>query len=158
MIYSRVNRTDPEKIFVVAKNSYSTASLTDGQAVAWDYVTDADGVAVTLAVSGAAKHGGLCGAGIVSETIAVGAYGLIQVYGYHAAARVRSITGGAPAVATGIPLGLVSAVFCLEGLDVSVASSGKGRMQYPIAFSLAAATAGFTTTTGSVFIKALSGN
>jgi len=155
MLFARINRSDPEKIFVVAKNSYSTASLTNGQAVMWDYVTDGDGVGVTLATAGAAKHGGVVGAGIVAETIAAGSYGLIQVYGYHSAARIRTITGGAPAVATGIPLGLVSAVFCLEGLDVSQASSAVARVQYPIAFSLGAASAGFTTTTGAVFVKAL---
>jgi len=155
MLFARIKRTDPEKVFVVAKNSYSTAALTNGQPVMWDYVTDADGVGVTIATAGAAKHGGIVGAGIVSETIAVGAYGLIQVYGYHASTIVRTITGGAPAVATGIPLGLLAAAFTLEGLDVSQASSATFRAQYPIAFSLAAATAEFTTATGSVFIKAL---
>ena len=47
MLFARVNRTNPEKVFIVAYNSYSTASLTDGQAVIWDYATDADGVGTT---------------------------------------------------------------------------------------------------------------
>lgn len=34
---TRGNRSDPEKVFIVAYNSYSTASLTNGQAVMWDY-------------------------------------------------------------------------------------------------------------------------
>jgi len=36
MQWQRINRTNPEKIFIVAKNTYSTASLTNGQAVMWD--------------------------------------------------------------------------------------------------------------------------
>ena len=36
MLVQRANRTDPEKVFIVAKNSYSTASCTNGQAVIWD--------------------------------------------------------------------------------------------------------------------------
>ena len=36
MLLQRINRSDPEKIFIVVKNSYSTASLTNGQAVIWD--------------------------------------------------------------------------------------------------------------------------
>ena len=29
MIFQRINRTDPEKIFIVVKNSWSSASLTN---------------------------------------------------------------------------------------------------------------------------------
>jgi hypothetical protein len=154
MLLQRINRSDPEKIFIVAKNSYSTAALANGQAIAWDYVTDGDGVGVTLATI-ATKHGGMSGAGVVAQAIAAGSYGLVQVYGYHSAARVRTLTGGAPAVATGTCLGLVNTVFCLDSIAVSVASTAVVKIRYPVAFSLGAATAGFTTVTGAIFIKAL---
>jgi hypothetical protein len=36
MLFQRISRTNPEKIFVIVKNSYSTASLTNGQPVIWD--------------------------------------------------------------------------------------------------------------------------
>ena len=104
MLLQRINRSDPEKIFIVVKNTYSTASLTNGQAVIWDYATDADGVGVTkptdtFAVK--ALHNGTAFAGIAAQTIASGAYGLIQVYGYHSAVRVRSWTAGVPGIAAG---------------------------------------------------------
>lgn len=35
MIFQRVNRSDPEKIFIVAYNSYS-AAVYNGYAVQWD--------------------------------------------------------------------------------------------------------------------------
>ena len=98
MLFQRVNRTNPEKIFIVAFNSWSTASLTNGQAVIWDYTTDVDGVGVTKPTDGnlQAGHYGVAFAGIAAETIASGSYGLLQVYGYHSAVRVRTQTGTRP--------------------------------------------------------------
>jgi len=154
MLFQRINRSDPEKVFIVAKNSYATASLTNGQAVMWDYITDYDGVGVTLAVAGRAKHAGFPAAGIAAETIAAGAYGLIQVWGYHSAVRVRSITAGSPAIATGVSLSLLNAVFCLEGSPSSWASTVKVYIDQPCAFALAANST-FTTSAIAAFIKAL---
>jgi len=154
MLFARINRSDPEKIFVVAKNSYTTASLTNGQAVMWDYVTDVDGVGVTKATAGRAKHAGLVAAGIAAETITAGSYGLIQVYGYHSAVRVRTITAGTPAIATGVSLSLLNAVFCLEGSASSWASTVKVYVDQPCAFALAAC-ATYTSAAIAAFIKAL---
>ena len=156
MLFQRVNRRDPEKVFVVANNSYTTASLSNGQAVMWDYVDDGDGVGVTKATAANAKHGGFVAAGVVSETIASGSYGLIQVYGYHSAARVRAFTGAAPAVATGTPLALRNTVFCLEGYAVSgtSASATVDRVIYPCAFAFGA-NALYTTATAAIFVKCL---
>ena len=154
MEFQRINRTDPEKVFVVAKNTYSTASLSNGQAVMWDYVTDKDGVGVTLSTAGDAKTAGFVGAGIAAQTIASGAYGLLQVYGYHSAVRARSITGGSPAVVTGTMLALLRTVFCLDGIPSSYASTVKVYARKPLAFAMGA-TAGFTTSAIPAFIKAL---
>ena len=95
MLIQRANRTDPEKVFIVVKNSYSTASLSNGQVAQFDYTTDADGVGVTKPVARGTAHVGNVAAGIVAETIAHNSYGLVQVYGYHSGVRVRTKTGGA---------------------------------------------------------------
>ena len=55
MLMNRINRTDPEKVFIVVKNSFSTASLSNGQAVIWDYTADADGVGVTKPTAGSGR-------------------------------------------------------------------------------------------------------
>jgi len=83
LVLQRVNQTDPERIFVVMKNSYSTASLSANQWVAHDVLTDEDGVGVTK-ISGVLRHSV---AGVAVETIAAGAYGLIQVWGYRTGVR-----------------------------------------------------------------------
>lgn len=157
MLFQRVNRSDPEKIFIVVKNSYSTASLTEGQVAQWDYATDADGVGVTKPVARGTAHVGSVAAGIVAETIAHNSYGLVQVYGYHSAVRVRTKTGGAPAIAAGSPLYLQSAVFCLESnrfVCTTCSADTKVSVTIPCAFALAAQ-ASWTTKAIAAFIKAL---
>jgi hypothetical protein len=155
MMWQRVNRDDPEKIFVVAKNSYGTDSLTNGQCVRWDHDTDCDGVGVTVGT----EDCGLSAAGVVAESIAAGSYGLIQVYGYHSACRVRSLTSTGHsyheeliAVAKGTQLAydITADVFCAEGISPITGF----RKIMPFAFALAA-NASFTTKTIAVFIKAL---
>jgi hypothetical protein len=162
MIFQRINRTNPEKIFLVAYNSYATASLTNGQAVCWDYATDANGVSVTMPPA-IAVNGGFAFAGIVSETIAAGAYGLIQVYGYHSAIRARasstSGSGATKAIAKGTPLrmsqqsstaSLAATAFCLEACQTKSTTI----LLQPGAFAFAA-NALWTTAAIAGFIKAL---
>ena len=158
MLFQRVNRTDPEKVFIVAKNSWASASLTNGQAVVWDWTTDVDGVGVTKAIATANVSQGTDVAGVATETIPSGSYGLLQVYGYHSAVRVRRLTStghvydeSTADVAKGTPLvGGVSAAFCLEGISpVETAQVLK-----PCAFAFAASTL-FTTATMAVFLKCL---
>lgn len=152
MLFQRINRSSPEKVFVVAYNSYSTAAITNGQAVNWDFITDVDGVGVTMPLA-RATNAGLGAAGIVaSASIAAGDYGLIQVYGYHSAVRVRSVTIGIPAIAKGRPLVMNAAgsVFCLE----SVATASTTILTFPCAFALAA-NSSWTTLAKAAFIKAL---
>ncbi len=159
MEFQRINRSDPEKIFIVAKNSYSTASLTNGQAAIWDYATDADGVGVTKPTDTfnvKALHNGMAFAGIAAETIIAGGYGLFQVYGYHSAVRVRNWTGGVPVIAAGTALTCVSAVFALESY-INYASATSTLTQLNVrhcGFALAAQ-ASWTTKAIAVFIKAL---
>jgi len=151
MLFQRINRTDPEKVFVTVYNSYSTAALSNGQGVQWDFTTDADGVGVTRPTA-RATNAGVAAAGVVAEAIASGAYGLCQVYGYHSATRVRTVSGGAVAIVPGRPLVINAAgsVFCLE----SVSTASIVALVYPMGFSLGS-TAGWTTIAKPIFIKAL---
>jgi len=158
MLFQRISRTDPEKIYIVVKNSYSTASLSNGQPVIWDWTTDVDGVGVTLATATENVSAGQDVAGVAAEAIAHNAYGLLQVYGYHSAVRVRTMTAtghvyheSRAAVAKGTPLvGGITAAFTLEGITPATTA----QVQHPCGFSLAAQ-ASFTTKTIAVFLKCL---
>lgn len=152
MLFQRINRTNPEKVFIVAYNSYSTAALSNGQAVVWDFTTDADGVGVTRPLA-RATNAGFAVAGIVAEAISAGDYGLIQTYGYHSAVRVRQDTSSVAAnVAAGRPLTLNAAgsVFCLE----PVITASTTILTFPCAFALAVQ-ASWTTKAIACFLKCM---
>lgn len=158
MIFQRIRRTDPEKIFIVFKNSYATASLSNGQATVIDYADEADGVAITKPTDGTGRagHYGTAFAGIAAETIAHGSYGLVQVYGYHSAVRMRSYTGGNPAIAAGTGLTCVDAVFALASYPGAAAATSTLTLHNAqwVGFALAAQ-ASWTTKAVAAFIKAL---
>lgn len=89
-----VNRSDPEKVFIQVKNGYSTASLTVGQ-LACLSTTVADGITVTRpATANLALLKGI----VTDASIAYGAYGEAQCYGYNNVALVSgdtNVTAGA---------------------------------------------------------------
>ena len=155
MLMQRINRSNPEKIFVIAYNSYATAALTNGQAVEWDWGTDADGVSVTKPAANTTSHGAAM-AGVAAQTIAIAGYGLVQVYGYHSAVRCRTISttgngdNGYAAIAAGTPLVQgVTAGFMFEGKDISATNN-----LHVCGFALAA-NASYTTKAIAAFIKCL---
>lgn len=151
MIFKRINDDTPEQVFIVAKNSYSTSQVTNGMVVQWDYVTDGDGVSITKAAARAAGAG-FPAAGVVAQTITAGSYGLIQVYGYHSAVRVRAVTGGANPIVVGNPLAInvAGSVFLAESFNTGADQV----LVFPFAFALEAYSS-FTSTTKAAFIKAL---
>ena len=115
MMSQRLNRTDPERFFMVVKNSYSTAALAANQWVAWDVVTDEDGVSVTKPGHTLLTSNAI--AGVVIEAIAHGDYGKIQVWGYRAAARISGGSGlNTSKVSEGTFLYLRTSGFAMHGL------------------------------------------
>ncbi len=152
MIFQRINRSTAEKLFVLVYNSYSTAAITVGQGVIWDFATDADGLGVTRPTA-RATNGGLAAAGVVADaSIAAGAYGLVQTYGYHAVARMRAATGGSPAIVPGRPLTINAAgsLFCLE----SMSTASNVISVFPMGFALGS-TSGWTTAARPAFIRTM---
>jgi len=153
MIFKRINRDNPEQVFITVKNGYSTAALAAGQAVMWD-LGDGDGVNVTR-VSNSTKRS-TAFAGIAAEAIAAGEYGLIQVWGYHSAVYVRA--SGTTALWTGAPLYAIVSGFRLDTPPQASGFTGTTWVHetFPAAFALE----GYTTTTAAditiaAFIKAL---
>lgn len=152
MLFQRINRSSPEKVFVAVKNNYSTAAITVGQAVQWDFTGAADGVSVTRPTA-RATNAGMATAGAVAEaSIASSGYGLVQVYGYNANLRVRTATGGSPAMAAGSPLCVNAAgsVFCFE----SISTASTVILKFPCGFAITAST-GWTTAVRAGFLKCM---
>ncbi len=147
MLFQRINKSDPEKVFIIGYNS-SAAAWSNGYVVRWDYSTDCDGVGLEKpAAKGAVGVGKAAIAGVVAETIAASAYGLIQIWGYHSAVRVKSATGASTttnAVNAGTALcGCVTAYYALE----NVVATGTQANAYCRAIALAAQLLNTTTAT-----------
>lgn len=158
MLFQRVARTDPERVFVIVRNSYSTASLAANQWVAWDDVTDEDGVNVTK-ISGVLRH---AVAGVAVETIAHTAYGLLQIFGYRSAARCSGGSGlNTSKVSEGTYLYVKTSGFAAHGLHTiaSTVTIPAWRLdKIGVAMSptnTAAKATSATTWSGKVFIKCL---
>ena len=82
MIFQRLNRTDPERVFMVMRSNETMAA---DDAVALETNSDSiDGVRVRLPDTGL-LHTFI---GIADAAITSGNYGLIQVYGYRSTSRV----------------------------------------------------------------------
>jgi hypothetical protein len=93
MRFQRLNREDPEKIFIAVKN-VSGATITAGYSAVWDISASVDGVRVTKPATATLS----LFAGIADDDIADSAFGLLQAYGYKSAAYVIN---GTTAVAAG---------------------------------------------------------
>ena len=111
MEFQRARREDPERIFMVVRNSYSTASLTNGQWCSWDIVTDKDGFSVTKP-AGVNRYSV---AGVVVEAIPHAEYGLAQVWGYKADARCLGGSGSVTSkISGGTPLYFATSGFAAQ--------------------------------------------
>ena len=144
MLIQRINRSDPEKVFVVVKNSY-TSAITVGMAVVWDSVTDQDGVGVERPATASLNNF----AGVVeTASIAAGDYGLIQVYGFNSNASGDGTTGAG--AGDGLLIANGSHDFILDATEVS----GAVGTISPQVVLMEAYTTGAAAAT-KVFIKAM---
>ena len=83
MLFQRINRSDPEKIFVVVK---AGENLLSGRPVCLHFDGTDDGLDAFLANATADLSMVI---GIADAAIASGEYGLVQVYGYRSSAVVH---------------------------------------------------------------------
>ena len=82
MLFQRINRSDPEKIFMVTK---AGEALLAGRPVALHFSGTDDGLIGWLADAAA---DGSAVVGIADAAIASGEYGLVQIYGFRSSAKV----------------------------------------------------------------------
>lgn len=105
MRFQRINRSDPEKVFVVCKNAAATA-LAAGDVVIWAYNATDDGLAVAYPTTTKAA----LVAGVVASAIAVSGYGELQCYGHNADCKVSGSTDVAIGDKLSAKTGVVNAI------------------------------------------------
>ena len=78
MIIQRINRTNPDKVFIIVRND--TTVFTKGQPIVYTFDGTNDGLDVIDCKAGAGAKSMLV-AGIADSAIPAGGYGLCQCYG-----------------------------------------------------------------------------
>lgn len=149
MEFARTRREDPERIFIVYKNSYSTATLTNGQWCSVDIVTDRDGVGVTKP-AGANRT---TVAGCVVQSIVHQDYGLVQVFGYKSDARCLGGSGSITSkITAGQPLKFQTSGFAAQAFARNSAQLKSYHGKFPCGIGIVplntAAIATFFATSG----------
>ena len=149
MIIQRVNRSNPEKVFVVVRND-SAASIGKGYPVVFIMDGTRDGLDITDAKTGAAAKAHLI-AGLLDSALAAGSYGLAQCYGVRTDAPILKCgTATAKNAAIGDALVLHTAASIISGVAAGAVSAWYAGMVMGQTMASSSATA---TTTATVFLR-----
>ena len=98
MLFQRVQRTGPEKVFAICKNTEASAAMSDGECVVYSVSTTANWGSDVLKSTAAAQ---LTVAGVVSgKDIPAGEFGTIQVFGFHPNVKTTAAALAAGVVVT----------------------------------------------------------
>jgi len=156
MLFQRINRTDAEKVYIIAKNT-SGASLAANLPVYFETDEQSDGVAVSQMITG----GNLLFAGINHSTLADDGYGLVQVYGARTSAVVSPVVSTYSATPGTRLVGVAGAAYLAYGSQLSAgitteATLVAGLDNFVVSMeTIASADGKSATANASVFIRAL---
>lgn len=89
MLFQRINRSDPERVFSIFYNVMA-ATITAGYAAVWDTAT-ADGVRVTKPATATLSMI----VGVANADVADSSYGLFQQYGFRSSVFITNDTSNA---------------------------------------------------------------
>lgn len=146
MIFSRVNRTDPEKVFMCVK---AGEALLIGRPVCLHFNGTDDGKVGYLA--DAATDGTLV-VGLADKAIASGDYGLVQCYGYRSDAQVINASDAAADCGAIMAVGSASSGYLYMSASVGAATAAQPQFVLALSASKTTSTALYT---GGVFIRCM---
>lgn len=150
MIIQRINRTGPEKVFVVVRND-SSASIAAGVPGVFKMDGTRDGLDIEDCKTGTAAKNGLI-AGLMDVDLAASQYGLCQCYGVRTDAVMLASGSDTDANAEiGDALELHTAASILSGAAAGAISAYLPGIVMGESFASAGGAAG--TTTGIVFLR-----
>ena len=148
MIIKRLNRSDPERVFVVALCNEANSA---DDAVALETASASiDGIKVRQPDTGLLYTF----VGVSDASLASGAYGLIQVYGYRSTSKVFQTNTSQD---TGVVLVPVAAAAYLQSTASSTTSSANVTAQpiYAALLETIASSASSVTISAKVFLRAM---
>ena len=148
MIFQRVNRTDPERVFVVMRNNEGAAMIKDQTCQLELASASVDGVRVRDMDTGN-LHAFI---GIVDAAIADGAYGLVQVYGYRSTSVVLTTD---TSIDTGVALVPVAGQDYLVSSATVLTSTANYTRSPIVAFLCESITTSTASVTRKIFIRSM---
>ena len=116
MVFQRMNRTDPERIFVIMQNNEGSVLVKDGTVQLELASASIDGVKVRMPDTGNL----FAFVGVADAAIAVSDFGLIQVYGYRSSSVVFQTNTSQD---TGVALVPVAGQAYLQSVATTLASN-----------------------------------
>jgi len=150
MIIQRINRSNPEKVFIVCRND-SAASIAAGYPAVFKFDATRDGLDIEDCKTGTAVKNHLL-AGLVDQAIAVSSYGLVQCYGVRTDAVIaKSGTATNKNAAIGDALVLYTAASVLSGVAAGAVSAYFAGIV--MGETMASSSASGGTTTATVFLR-----
>lgn len=152
MNIQRINRTDPEKVFIVVKNAEASAALVQGGPVVWKASGTDDGLEVVKLVTGAAAKSTLL-AGIADTAIANAAIGFVQCYGIRTDAVINQ--AGTASAANGAIGDVMIPWTASDAFSGVAAGAATGYSPWAVLMQTVASSTAIATTTGKVFLRAM---
>lgn len=149
MIIQALNRTNPEKVFIITRNDTASAFI-KGYPCVFKFSGTRDGLDVEDAKTGTAVKNDLI-AGINDTALAAGGYGLAQCYGVRDdVAMLKCGTATDKNAAIGDALVLLTASSCFSGVAAGAVSAYNAGV---VMGETMASSASVVTTTGTVFLR-----
>jgi len=150
LIIQRINRTNPEKVFVITRND-SSATIGKGYPAVFKFDGTRDGLDVEDCKTGAAAKNHLL-AGLADADISAAAYGLVQCYGVRTDAPIQKCgTATNKNAAIGDALVLHTASSILSGVAAGAVSAWLAGIVCGETYASSSAAGGSTTAT--VFLR-----
>lgn len=152
MLYQAINREDPEKVFIVGKNSEASAAWVKGGPVVWVANGTADGKGAVKLNTGAAAKAPLL-VGVADAATAAGEFGLIQVYGLRTDTVINQ--AGTASNANGAVGDVLIPWTASDAFSGVAAGAATGYAPMAVLMQTVASSATVAKTTGSVFLRCM---
>ena len=147
MLFQRINRTDPEKIYMIVKAD--GGGLMVGRPVCFHFTGTDDGLLGSLAD---APTDGTSVVGIANAAIAAGDYGLVQCYGYRTDCQFLGASNFAADCGAIMAVASASSGFLSQSVSLGAITGVQPSFVYAISASTALS-AGLQT--GAMFIRCM---
>ena len=149
MIFSRINKTDPEKIWVSVQ---AGEALLQGRPVVYHWTGTSDGKIGWLAD---AAYDGTGVIGLADAAIAINAYGLVQCYGYRSDAQLVCASDAATNCGAIMAVASASSGYLYMSVSIGAATGVQPSFILGHSVALSSTSVSATLTTGGVFIRCM---